>query len=360
MIGLETNTDRVHGLEGIRGILALVVYLHHFILIFYPSFYFGEHNFWNVLLNPDFAVTWFFVHSGFVLSYKTSSVEDGKIIRSQILDQMKRRYLRLLFPVLFSIMLTYLFMKMNIVFNKDFSQVVDSKWLGQYLTFAPDWNEARYQSFYGAFFDFQSSTTYNSSLWTISYEMISSYLLFGMMMLASLHKKGRLLFLPLAFIIGPWKGMMAFLLGASLNFLPLKKKLPLLYTLPLLIAGLILSDLQDIPYSNDLRYVGSTLVMVAILYMEKVRDFFHRPFFRRLGELSYSLYVMHFLVLVSVTSYLGLKFQNALSIMNIILIFFVSSLVLWFLSEICERFFDRPGQKLARQVSSKLKRPTSY
>lgn len=345
MANLETN--RIHGLEGIRGILALIVYVHHFLLIFHPGFYFEKHNIWNILLNPDFAVVWFFVHSGLVLSYKTAKVEDRKILFPIIWDQIKRRYIRLLPPVLFSIFLTCLFMKLGFIHNQTFAKIIDSKWLGNYLNFSPSWSEALYQSFYGAFFNFRSHDTFNSSLWTISYEMISSYLLFGILLLTSFKKGLRFLLIPLAFIIGPWKGMMAFLLGAALNFLPLQKKISYIITVPLLIAGLYLSDLDQFS-----RYIGSTMVMIAVLYMKEVRNFFEQPFFKRLGELSYSLYVMHFLVLASITSYLGIVLKDNLNILNIFIIFGFSTLFLWLLAEICERFFDRPGQKLAKRLAN--------
>jgi peptidoglycan/LPS O-acetylase OafA/YrhL len=155
--------DRIEGLEGMRGIAAFLVYTHHFFLIFYPAFYFGQHTWVNHFLNPDLAVSWFFVHSGFVLSYKNRN-SSKDILWKNLLDQSLRRYLRLLFPVLLSILLTYFMMSLDLQFNIQYGKLVNSIWLQKYLNFQPNLWEAIKQSFYGVYFHFKSSTTYNPKL----------------------------------------------------------------------------------------------------------------------------------------------------------------------------------------------------
>ena len=96
------TTERVQGLEGFRGIAAFIVFIHHFLIIFHPDYYFGEHTTINKFINADLAVTWFFIHSGFVLSLKPlhNPLEAKNILWSQT----KRRYLRLMIPVMASVL----------------------------------------------------------------------------------------------------------------------------------------------------------------------------------------------------------------------------------------------------------------
>jgi|GEM_PF-5669208 len=100
--------------EGLRGLLALVVFIHHFILLFYPAVYIGTfdrqefiadpyafkillaHSPLNIFMSGHLAVCMFLVISGYVLtvSYKLSGTT--YTLQHNIL----KRYFRLIFPVL--------------------------------------------------------------------------------------------------------------------------------------------------------------------------------------------------------------------------------------------------------------------
>ena len=340
--------DRVNGLEGMRGLAAFWVYTHHFMLIFYPVFYFGQHTWLNHILNPDLAVSWFFVHSGFVLAWKSRNLT-GRAYNQNLLDQSLRRYFRLLPPVLFTILATYLVMKAGLTYNVEYSKVVQSNWLGQYLKFEPNIFEAIKQSFYGVYFKFKSGTTYDPNLWTIGYELISSYLLFGALALFGRGKKSLWIFLILALIVTPWKGIMCFMIGAFLTRLPEHKTHPFLIGF-LIAAGFYLSDLNG-TYSSYARSIGAGFLMYALLQSPKVRNFLATKYIHLLGDISYSLYALHFLVLASLTSYLGLTWQGHLELHLIATIYLISTLVLVTISYFAWKWIDRPGIMMSKKFS---------
>lgn len=76
--------DKIKYIEGIRGLAAIIVVLHHYTLAFYPALNFGDSNQTNfgngslellfantplnLIYNGGFAVSVFFILSGFVLS----------------------------------------------------------------------------------------------------------------------------------------------------------------------------------------------------------------------------------------------------------------------------------------------------
>ena len=342
---------RVEGLEGMRGIAAFYVFTHHFLLIFYPSYYFGQHNWTNHILNPDLAVSWFFVHSGYVLSLKGVDLA-GTDYWQHLKDQAARRYLRLLPLVLFSIILTYLCMNLNMTFNHEFGKKMNSVWLSQYLNFNPDIGEALKQAFYGVYFSFKSSSTYNPNLWTIGHELISSYLLFALLAAIGWWKKSAWFFVLIAFAIGPWKGMMCFMLGAALTRLPKFNLHP--YSIGVIgAAGFYLSDLKGV-YEAHARSVGATLLMLALLHAPRARAWLNTKIIHRLGELSYSLYVLHFLVLISFTSWLGLLWKPQESMLKVTVLYLLTSAILILVSHLAWRYVDIPGIKIAKKFSAKL------
>ena len=341
--------DRVHGLEGMRGIAAFWVYTHHFLLIFYPVFYFGQHTWINHILNPDLAVSWFFVHSGFVLAWKSRNLSADAYKRN-LFDQSLRRYFRLLPPVIFSIFSTWLAMKLGLIFNGEYAQVVQSDWLGRYLNFEPDFVEALKQSLYSVYFNFKSSTTYDPNLWTIGYELISSYILFACLGLFGWWKKSMWPFLILALVVSPWKGLMCFMIGAFLTRLPAHKAHPFLIGF-LTLTGFYLSDLKG-PYESYVRNIGAGFLMYALLQAPRVRDILAMKYIQRLGDISYSLYALHFLVLAALTSYLGLIWNAHLSLTLAALVYLISTAFLVIFSYFAWKYVDRPGIELAKKFSS--------
>lgn len=66
------NQDRLHFLDSSRGLAALIVFISHFILFFYP----GLNSTWlaftplHILWDGSTAVIYFFIHSGFILTYR--------------------------------------------------------------------------------------------------------------------------------------------------------------------------------------------------------------------------------------------------------------------------------------------------
>jgi peptidoglycan/LPS O-acetylase OafA/YrhL len=340
--------DRVNGLEGMRGLAAFWVYTHHFLLIFYPVFYFGQHTWINNILNPDLAVSWFFVHSGFVLAWKSRNTS-GPVYKRDLIDHAIRRYFRLLPPVIFTILCTYIILKMGLTFNVEYGKVVNSSWLGGYLNFKPDIFEALKQSFYSVYFNFKSSTTYDPNLWTIGYELISSYLLFAALALFGWWKKSMWLFLILGLVVGPWKGLMCFMLGAFLTRIPKHKTHPFFLGF-FVIVGFYVSNFKG-AYADYVRNLGAGLLMYALLQAPTLRDILAKKYIQRLGDISYSLYALHFLLLATLTSYLGLKWEAHLDVKLAFLVYLITTGTLLIVSYYAWKWVDRPGIELSKRIS---------
>lgn len=97
---------KYEALDSIRGVAAVVVMMSHLILGFYPVIYIGTDHVvtpWvRVWYQGDFAVTLFFVLSGFVLSLSFLHTKNIESLRSAAV----RRYWRLVVPVAASVLIS--------------------------------------------------------------------------------------------------------------------------------------------------------------------------------------------------------------------------------------------------------------
>lgn len=93
------NQDRLHFLDSSRGLAALVVFISHFILFFYP----GLNSTWlastpfHIFWDGSTAVIFFFIHSGFILTYRLQQ-RNFNLTSSSYLAFVWRRIFRI-YPV---------------------------------------------------------------------------------------------------------------------------------------------------------------------------------------------------------------------------------------------------------------------
>ncbi|MDD5616650.1 MAG: acyltransferase [Candidatus Methanoperedens sp.] len=156
--------EKIKYLDGLRGLAAFIVVLGHYAVGFYPASYTARIEEvradnavdllisgtpLNVFYGGNFAVTVFFILSGYVLSYKFFKYRDQEIIISSAV----RRYFRLLIPVLFSSIIAYSFMKLSLFYNKEAATLTTSTWwLAAYWDFNPNFIDMLKQTFVGVFF----------------------------------------------------------------------------------------------------------------------------------------------------------------------------------------------------------------
>ena len=123
-------------LDGMRGLFALSVVVYHLFFLFLPAAVTGNPEAMHLsgpwerilaglpqfLYNGNCSVCVFFVLSGFVLSCRFWEKRETSLLTSAAL----RRYLRLTFPALASILLAYLLMKAGWMRTQEFFPVAQS------------------------------------------------------------------------------------------------------------------------------------------------------------------------------------------------------------------------------------------
>ena len=353
---------KIQYLDGLRGLAAFVVVFHHFILAFLPAMFFegstafhlapGKEVFisgtpFNLFYGGNFAVCIFFVLSGYVLSHKFFLKKDPEII----IESAVKRYIRLVIPVAVSVFLAYALIELGLFYNVKAADVSGSSWLGSFWQFAPSFVGAMDQTFLGAFFT--NFFHYNVTLWTISYEFAGSFLVFAFLAFFGTMRNRYLAYI-FAIIFFFQTYYLAFVLGMMLSDLEANKKMlsmkfdkSKIFRAGLLMLGLFFASfpagrsvdgtiyaslVKD--YFNDsavlYHILGAFLVMFVLLNSKRMQKFLSFKGFLFLGEISFSMYLLHFILMGSFGSFVFIKLAPHFSYVTTFLISFTLSVSLLF------------------------------
>lgn len=308
--------------DGLRGVAAFSVVVHHFLLAFFPL---GLRSLFpwaaapgtrsgvteSIVSNPLLITLWngqlpvciFFVLSGYVLTRKYFLTGDAENIRSQA----ARRYLRLGIPVFASVVFAML---VSVWYAIDQAAgITGSIWLTR-NTIPGDWWSALAEGAYGAVFLGQATT--NHVLWTMQVEFIGSMLIFGYALIAGKrHLLMSAVYAALVLTIAKyqWPYFLAFLIGAHIGRMDAPKHKALLYVA--LVAGYLIASIPPasvqwayVPVTTSHRLalvsvIGGALIVYAVRFGALAFLLRSRPV-QFLGRISYPLYLIHLPVLLSV------------------------------------------------------------
>ncbi|MEZ2293111.1 acyltransferase family protein [Variovorax sp. RCC_210] len=293
-------------LDGLRGWAALIVVAYHITLMIW-----GELHppFKLLVLDGPFAVYIFFALSGYVLSvanFRGSS-------KREVFDMALRRYPRLTIPIFAISALALSMMLLDVFANPAASKVLGTEWwLGIFYTFDPGLFDMLYYSLWVVFFG-GNAYWYNSSLWTMPTEMIGSLLIFAFLLIAGrsslLRLLGHALFIGICWWLKSF--MLAMALGVAIaHFVQsgahqrLKNStFGFWCSWILLAAGLFGAGQRTDTYASVSSGFSAAAVVYAVMINAPMQRALSLPFSQWLGKLSFSLYLVHILVICSVGSW---------------------------------------------------------
>lgn len=370
------KNSKIGYLDGIRGIAAFVVVLNHMVALFYPGFYGGVIHTSNslettlrnspfyVFINGHFAVCLFFILSGFVLSYKFFNTWDKEVIREAVI----KRYFRLVIPVVFSIFLAYLFMEIGLFYNQEAVLITQSNW-GVFWNFEPEFIPMLKDAFVDTFINY-SPGTYNMVLWTMTHEFIGSLVVFAILFIVSgFKKKQRFIFYILAIIYYRHAYTSGFIVGmmmcdyyCNINWKFFKNEI---FSWILFISGLLIgsyylkidSVLQPgfVDMEKSYFLIGGTMVIFGLLNSDILQKFFSIKPILWLGQISFSMYIIHLLIFGTFSCYVFVKIYGIFNYNMAFLITIIPSLIIMFISShYIHRYMDMGGVKLSKKVYTLL------
>lgn len=368
--------------DGLRGIAAMNVVLCHFFISFFPlgfaDIYPGAASseaaphaldalisapLLSVFWNGNFAVCVFFVLSGYVLT--KAFVETGST--SSLKLRAARRYFRLGIPILGSVLLAYIVLATGIKRSDQLAAVTHSAWLKQFWNFTPQLSDMLKEGSYRAILFGQSKLV--PILWTMRVEFIGSMIVFGYRALQLPGSAGTIATVTFALVLVgffPHEGVfyLGFLAGSLLGQVapPKGRKIQAIMLAVAWVGGAFdLSwryrwlDWLHLP-THDLKNICNTIGAIALLYAVRAGAFkpilTSRPA-QYLGRVSYAVYLVHFPILLSFSSWLFLALNRrhagpytALVLLDLLM----TATVVLIVATMFEATFDRMGIALSRRV----------
>jgi peptidoglycan/LPS O-acetylase OafA/YrhL len=243
-----------------------------------------------------------------------------------------------------------------------------------YWTFTPDFVDAVKQAMWGSFF--AGDDTYNPVLWTMTIEFYGSMLVFAMALLFGLQRTRWTFYLAAAVLFFN-SYYLAFIIGMGLadtfnSKMPVFKTGNKIILSIILLSGLFIGSYPVGIVTNDSLYgflnnglfqtpkltyhiLGAGMIMYVLLNSRWLQNVFSSPVPVFLGKISYSLYLIHFLVISSFTCALFLALHPVLSYGTAALISCVFSVLLIIpLSYLFYKYIDTAGVELSKMFYNRL------
>lgn len=333
--------SRLLYLDGLRGILAIIVFLHHFFYAFCPDLIFGGNyayylntgpfSFYklialtpvNIFFNPGIAIHFFFLLSGYVQTRNYFLNPEISFLQKSLL----KRYFRLAIPTLVVVILVY-FSHRFFLLRKDLVPVneLTSGWLKSLLPNNLHFLEVIKEGLINCF---RGNSRYYQILWTMPTELVNSFLVLGLLLaLHGLKHQVKILvaLMIVQFVVLEEYYSVAFVAGALFAKLEtgsftFKKVLSLpVVHYTCLILGLYFGSYPFTGYQNAaassvyapisffevyphvISYlIGIIFLFCFLLYSGFTQKLLSKKLFLFFGEISFMFYLIHFLLLLSVT-----------------------------------------------------------
>ena len=335
------DKNRLHVIDGVRGWAAFSVLLFH---VFCETFSMLKPEFRSVfthfIFNGPLAIAVFFVLSGDALSTGYLKNQKLRTIDSLLL----KRYFRLTIPIFMSCLIVYLLMEAGLMFNVEAAPIVHREgWLGSFIPFQPSIITLFRYSFYQVYDSFSNSASfsplsisYNPFLWTMSIEFIGSMLVFLFLYVSNRLVSPIKLLIPIIVFLFLEKSYYAlFFVGvlfANYRISGVFTKLLInkawqIATIIIILALIIIdTQLRFFISQGHVNIVISSALVFCIYSSNLCVSVFSCRISRILGKLSFPLYLIHFSVIASLTSFLIIKYSDTLDSYHIYLISFISIL----------------------------------
>ncbi len=387
--------DRLLYLDGLRGILALIVFFHHFFYAFYGDIIFGgSYNEFlsgnqftfdrivafsplNILINPGTAIHFFFLLSGYVQSYhyfKTSEI-------TYVQKSFFKRYFRLAIPTLSVVLLVFIFHKLHWISRDKFPyNNATTEWSKSMM---PDNLSILQMLKHGVFDCFMGNSRYYQVLWTMPTELYNSFMVFALLLFTHnvKNKTSFLLFwvfVQLFFAQAFYS--VAFTIGMLLSYSELNSEsfkhffTKRFVKIICLVVGVYFASYPYIGYEKATKntfyslisffevyphtisyLIGDALLFCILIYSENTKRFLSRKVFLFFGEISFMVYLLHLLIIFSFSPYIYTQLSASLGyISNLTVTGVFTFIAVIILSYILTKLVDVPALRFCNKYSKKL------
>ncbi|NIF24615.1 acyltransferase family protein [Candidatus Pantoea multigeneris] len=364
--------NKISYLEGLRGLSCFIVIIDHCINSFKPDLRYTSLSdtggiirrlfAWtplNIIYSGIAPVCIFFILSGFVLSMRFNNSKSNDAIYQGVI----KRYPRLIVPILIATMFMYVAFSLLQTMTNFKSDLEFSKVIAEAIYFAP----------------FEHIQLSNYALWTISFEIYGSLIVFSLLAIFG-RSCYRIHFYSLIFLFLYLQSSYysLFIFGMILNDLYVRNSIniPSLFRLFIFFIGLLLVtspypregvDLYSGVYSymkifnsnnynqlyHQLMLTGSSLIFISVLGSQLSERTLNQNIFLFLGKISFPLYILHVTIISMVAYYLH-DYYEEITILMFIVATVLTIMICFALSVLFEKYIDVPAINLSNVIARKL------
>ena len=314
MVNMNKNVKRIKWIDGIRGIMILLVILGHYLLAFtskdgyigYGSNYSIEEQLkafidnlpLSLLFNNSFPLYVIVLLISFIPAYKYfKDQNDESIIR-----QAKKRYLRFMIPTFLAFVIAFILYHAGLLFYVQAGQALNNIWLIKMMEIDPSFLSLLYK---GMILVYIKGCNYISVSWIMGYLFIGSYITYAILLLFGRQKKRILVYIGLFIFFFIYDQMyIHFLMGIIAADIIVNRELnnskalnPIVCIL-LMFIGFIISGIPNIILPSPLgtytlSAIGSCLFIVAISEIKSIHNFLENKILEVISNYSFSAILIH-------------------------------------------------------------------
>ena len=348
------SMSRLYFLDGLRGLAALMVLFSHI------NVNFLQHTtkefdvrFLHFFSDGQFAVILFFILSGFSLSIRYVNNLNAYGLR-YLFAKIISRYFRLMIPIVVICVIAYILVINQLFFNLEAARhsPILSDWLGSFYNFSPSIEGLMKFSLFDVFLSYNKLTSYNSSLWTMTYEFLGSIMIFFIFYILK-YIKYKKIFITFTFTFTflSFPIYSCFILGMIMAYYQINYKIYNFRYFGFLFLSIIIYINSEFPF---IIYQYSILMAFLLIFTVSnssiLKTFLSNEFFRTLGRISFSLYLVHLLIICSFSSFFFINQISLFSnLINSILIFSTTCIL-----SIAFAFLLTPIDQYAIRFSDKI------
>lgn len=362
-----TSSQRFIQLDSLRGVAALAVFTTHAIsgVISVPLLVAIDHTPLSIFINGNAAVMFFFVLSGFVLSLAFIDGKRSISLTSFYVKRIFRIYPAFIATILFAVLLKQFVFEPHVQTNAgiwfkqywlwDMDTVHLKKILQMLLLIAPDIN----------------FKLLDPPMWSLAVEMSMAFVIpFSILLAARCNLLVNIgVFLLLSYLSYGFKSYLNFHAGIFYLGIVLAKhrhsvigfvsRLPLPTKILILVAALLVYNtgmwfisLRESSYYSIFVYclpaIGSACLIVSVLASNRLSVFFERRIFIFFGAITYSFYLMHFPVLLTLSSVL---ISHVSLYLAVAMALFLNIGISYLMMRLIERPFQNRASRLVKKYN---------
>lgn len=384
--------DRIRYLDGLRGVLAVVVFVHHYFYAFCPELIFGGNyqqfqssgpfTFYkmmaltpvNIFFNPGMAIHFFFLLSGYVQTRNYFLNPEIRFLQKSLL----KRYIRLALPVVPVLLLVYLFHSFFLI-RKDLipENELTSGWVKSLLPNSLHFFDVLKEAVINCF---RGNSRYYQVLWTMPTELINSFVVLTLVLILH-HTKHSLKIITgvilIQFIVLQEYYGVAFVTGMLLAKLEVNfEKFNQVLSKPFvhfscLLLGLYFGSYPFTGYQNAVGHsvyapisffevyphiisylMGVIFLFCFLLRSQILQKVLSLKAFLFFGEISFMFYLIHFLLLLSVSPVIySLLMKPHNTALALLITGIASFAVITAAAYTLTLLFDKPAIKLSNRFA---------